>query len=68
MKKLPSQRALKLLHQASFLNNNNFMCFGNDYFTLFKLNLVDKEMKVTYLGKQFIQFCIDEGIYNEEKK
>jgi len=58
-------QAIHLLVQARFLEPEYFMCFGRYYHQLKKLELIDGEYNLTYLGKQFVKYCIDEGIIND---
>lgn len=61
-----SPDALKLLHSAAFLEPPNFMCFGKYYTQLRKLDLIDNEYNVTFMGRQFIKFCISQGVFDEK--
>lgn len=59
-------RAIDLLHTACFLNGKQFMCFGMYYSQLRKADLIDGEMYVTFLGRQFIKHCMDKGYFDGE--
>lgn len=57
--------AIRLLRKSCFLEGKNFICFGRYYRDLKKLNLIDNEMHVTFLGRKFVQHCMDQGFFDE---
>jgi len=61
MKNQLNQRALELLQVSCHLPRKYFLCFGKYYWELYKLELVDEDGSVTYLGRQFVKHCIKEG-------
>ena len=58
---MPCQEAIEMLHDASFLKKNYFMCFAKYYWGLYKLQFIDDDSRVTPLGKQFLRHCLTEG-------
>jgi hypothetical protein len=65
MRQQINPKAIKLLHQACFLKKDNFICFGIYYTILKKYDLIDGDLRVTFLGRRFIKYCMDEGFFDE---
>jgi hypothetical protein len=58
-KVLPSdlkESDLDLLFQAYHLAESHSLCFGNAYYRLKALDLINCECKITYYGKQLVRY------------
>lgn len=49
-----NQADIDLLTQASHVPEKTWFCFGQSYFKLLSLELVDNDNQVTYTGKQLL--------------
>lgn len=61
------QNAVDLLYEASFLPEGHFICFGQSYFSLRKLQFINGDNQVTILGRQFLKYDTEEEFKNKHR-